>query len=220
MFLNINPNPIYMIYKCLNKSKISFICILLLLFYSCAVSDKEVLKISYLGPRGSFTHLAAQKQFPDQILISETTIEDCFLSVQTSRTNKAVVPFKNSIGGIVISTKQALEKFPEIHTESSLELPISQNLMVNFGTTKIERIYSHDQALKQCEKFLDSLYPSIPRIEFSSTAAAAKWVSENPMEKWGAIANAETAKIYKLYIKYYNIQNSKNNKTQFIIISR
>lgn len=190
-------------------------------FLNCSISNNfGSEKVSYLGPQGSFTYLAATKKFPGKTLVPQNSIEACFASVNSGQTKIAVVPLKNSIGGTVVETDLAIKKFPEIKTESSLVLPISQNLMANAGTVEIERIFSHPQALKQCKKFLDSLYPGVQQIEYSSTSAAAKWVSENPKEKWAAIANPETAKMYKLTIMHANIQDDKDNRTTFIVISK
>lgn len=177
-------------------------------------------KIAYLGPPGSFTHLAAKKKFFSQNLVFQNSIEDCFISVHSGSVEKAIVPLKNSIGGIVIPTEKALKEFSDIWIEDSLELPISQNLMIIPGTANIKNIYSHPQALRQSRHFIDSLYPDIPRIEYSSTSAAAKWVSEHPEERGAAIANTEAATMYKLKIIYTDIQGDKNNKTKFIIISK
>nr|WP_315028656.1 prephenate dehydratase domain-containing protein [uncultured Chryseobacterium sp.] len=177
-------------------------------------------KIAYLGPPGSFTHLAAGKKFPPQALVFQNSIEDCFVSVHSGSVEKAIVPLKNSIGGIVIPTEKALKEFSDIQIEDSLELPISQNLMVVPGTAHIKKIYSHPQALRQSRHFIDSLYPGVPRIEYSSTSAAAKWVSEHSEEGGAAIANTEAATLYKLKIIYTDIQDDKNNKTKFVIISK
>ncbi|QPQ53955.1 hypothetical protein H3Z85_19445 [Chryseobacterium indologenes] len=81
-------------------------------------------------------------------------------------------------------------------------------------------MYSHPQALRQSRRLIDSLYPAIPRIEYSSTSAAAKWVSEHPEEKAAAIANTEAARLYKLKVINTDIQDDKNNRTMFIIISK
>ncbi|AZB16911.1 hypothetical protein EG352_03535 [Chryseobacterium indologenes] len=177
-------------------------------------------KIAYLGPPASFTHSAAGKKFPSQTLVFQNSIEECFISVRSGIAEKAVVPLKNSIGGIVVPTEKALIAFPDIMIEDSLELPISQNLMVVPGTVAIKKIYSHPQALRQSRRLIDSLYPAIPRIEYSSTSAAAKWVSEHPEEKAAAIANTEAARLYKLKVINTDIQDDKNNRTMFIIISK
>ncbi|UZT96534.1 hypothetical protein ODZ84_15045 [Chryseobacterium fluminis] len=198
-----------------------FILFVSLLLCAC-ISNKSFYtkKIACLGPMGSFTHQAAGKKFPSQILVFQNSIEDCFVSVRSGSVEKAVVPLKNSIGGVVLATERALKEFSDLKIEDSVELPISQNLMIVPGTVAVRKIYSHPQALRQSRHFLDSLYPVIPRIEYSSTSAAAKWVSEHPEEKAAAIANSEAAKLYKLKVIYTDIQDDKNNKTKFIIISK
>ncbi|PWN71497.1 prephenate dehydratase [Chryseobacterium phosphatilyticum] len=196
--------------------------ILMISLLGSCLSNKinPVTKIAYLGPPASFTHLAAGKKFPSQTLIFQNSIEDCFRSVRSGSVEKAVVPLKNSIGGIVLPTEKALKEFPDIQVEDSLELPISQNLMIVPGTITVKKIYSHPQALRQSRHFIDSLYPAVPRIEYSSTSAAAQWVSDHPAENGAAIANTEAARLYKLKIINSDIQDDKNNRTKFIIISK
>ena len=82
----------------------------------------------------------------------------------------------------------------------------------------IENIYSHPQALSQCSIFLKNF--DFTGINYSNTAAAAKFVSESPKTNIAAICSESAAKQYGLKVIRRGIQNVANNTTRFIVISK
>lgn len=180
------------------------------------------MKIAFLGPQASFTQLAATQLFPDEELLPQANILDCFTAVENGQADKAVVPLENSIEGTVSMTLDYLYKTPEIKIEGEAVMPIAHHLMVNpaCNTKNLEKIYSHPQALAQSFHFLDSRYKSVQKQEYSSTAAAAKHISENPDRNLAAVANQFAADLYGLQIIHRNIQDFEQNHTRFIIISK
>ena len=74
--------------------------------------------------------------------------------------------------------------------------------------------------MAQTYHFRTENYPEIPSQDFNSTAASAKLVSENPHEKWAAVANRSAAKLYGLKIIHENIQDFEQNHTKFVVISK
>ena len=180
------------------------------------------MKIAFLGPHASFTQLATAQLFPDDELLPQASILDCFNAVESGEAVKAVVPLENSIEGTVSMTLDYLYKTPSIKIEAEAVMPIAHHLMIHPANSveNIERIYSHPQALAQSFHFLDSHYKEIPKQDFSSTAAAAKFVSENPDTPIAAVANQFAANLYGLKIINRNIQDFEQNHTRFIIISK
>ncbi|WP_288435891.1 prephenate dehydratase [uncultured Chryseobacterium sp.] len=180
------------------------------------------MKIAFLGPHASFTQLAAAQLFPDEELVPQASILDCFNAVENGDAVKAVVPLENSIEGTVSMTLDYLYKTPSIKIEAEAVMPIAHHLMIHpeNAVENIERIYSHPQALAQSFHFLDSHYKEIPKQDFSSTAAAAKFVAENPETTLAAVANQFAANLYGLKIINRNIQDFEQNHTRFIIISK
>lgn len=180
------------------------------------------MKIAFLGPQASFTQLAATQLFPDEELLPQTNILDCFLAVENGEVQKAVVPLENSIEGTVSMTLDYLYKTPQIKIEAEAVMPIAHHLMVhpNCDSENIEKIYSHPQALAQSFHFLDSQFKNVQKQDYSSTAAAAKHVSENPERSLAAVANTFAANVYGLKIIHQNIQDFEQNHTRFIIISK
>lgn len=177
-------------------------------------------KIAFLGPQASFTQLATSQIFKDEELVPQSSILDCFLNVVSGEVEKAVVPLENSIEGTVSMTLDYLYDFDEIFIEGEIVMPIAHHLMVHPNNSKIEKIISHPQALAQCYHFREKNFRDVETQDFSSTAASAKLVSENPGENWAAIANLYAAKLYGLKILHHNIHDFEQNHTKFIVISK
>ena len=181
------------------------------------------MKIAFLGPEASFTQLTATQLFPNDELIPKSNILDCFLAVQNNEVDKAVVPLENSIEGTVSMTLDYLYQTPEIKIEAEAVMPIAHHLMIHpsqENDTAIEKIYSHPQALAQSFHFLNQNYPEVTKQDFTSTAAAAKRVSENPDRKIAAVANKFAANLYGLKVVDENIHDVEENHTRFIVISK
>ncbi|MEI3791756.1 MULTISPECIES: prephenate dehydratase [Chryseobacterium] len=180
------------------------------------------MKIAFLGPHASFTQLAATQLFPGEELLPQANILDCFNAVNSGQADKAVVPLENSIEGTVSMTLDYLYKTPSIKIEAEGVMPIAHHLMIHPENSleEIEKIYSHPQALAQSFHFLDTHHKDIVRQDFSSTAAAAKYVSENKDLKIAAVANQFAANLYGLKIVHRNIQDFEQNHTRFIVITK
>lgn len=178
------------------------------------------MKIAFLGPQASFTQLACSQIFPENELIPESSIIDCFNAVVTGKVDKAVVPLENSIEGTVSMTLDYLYDFAGIYIETEVVMPIAHHLMIHPNSDNFDTIISHPQALGQTFHFRNKHFKNIETRDFSSTAAAAKLVSENPDEKWAAIANSYAAKLYGLKIINQDIQDFEQNHTKFAVISK
>lgn len=180
------------------------------------------MKIAFLGPEASFTQLAAIQLFPGEELVPQPNILDCFEAVEKGEADKAAVPLENSIEGTVSMTLDYLYKTKGIKILAEAVMPIAHHLMIHPDSYSggIEKIYSHPQALAQSFHFLDRNFKEVPKQDFSSTAAAAKYVSENPDRNLAAVANQFAANLYGLKIIHHNIHDFEQNHTRFIIISK
>ena len=178
------------------------------------------MKIAFLGPQASFTQLACSQFFPVEIRIPHSSILECFTAVQNDEVDKAVVPLENSIEGTVSMTLDYLYDFEGIYIEAEAVMPIAHQLMIHPENKNINMIISHPQALAQTFHFREKNFKNVETRDFSSTAAAAKLVSENPHEEWAAVANTYAAKLYGLKVLHENIQDFEQNHTKFIMISK
>ena len=178
------------------------------------------MKIAFLGPHASFTQLACSQIFPDNELVPQSSILDCFNAVKNGEVEKAVVPLENSIEGTVSMTLDYLYDFEGLFIETEAVMPIAHHLMIHPTNENFEKIISHPQALAQTFHFRNDHFKNMETQDFSSTSASAKLVAENPQEKWAAIANSYAAKLYGLKIINSNIQDFEQNHTKFIVISK
>ena len=174
-------------------------------------------KVGYLGPEGTFTNLAAMKNFVlSAELVPVRTIPEVFDNVERGRLGFGIVPVENSLEGVVNHT---LDTFVASHLKISGEifLEVSHHLMNKSGKMEdIQRIYSHIQPLGQCRKWLAENCPGIPLQEVDSTAKAAEMASHD--DTVAAIASEMAAMKYSLRYVEKAIEDSSSNYTRFLII--
>ena len=180
----------------------------------------NLLKVSYLGPEGTFSQLAATSYFTgEQKYIPLASIDDVFSSVERSDTDFGVVPVENSTEGAVNNTQDCLID-TSLQISGEVIVPITHNLMVSHSFPRIETpklIVSHRQSLAQCRQWLTSTYPGVPIEEVASNARAAQLASEQ--DGVAAIAGELAAQIYKLKIVHRSIQDKSHNSTRFLVLS-
>lgn len=176
----------------------------------------KITLTSFLGPKGTFTHQAAN--FISQNLIPYCNIPAVFESVENDETIYGVVPIENSIEGPVGITLDSLAHKFDLKIYNEIVIPINQNLLVNPGTKMedIEDVYSHAQAIAQCREFISE--NKIQPHYAVSTARAAKNIIGDKTK--AAIGNAKTVELYDLEILKSNIQDTSNNETRFVVVSK
>ena len=187
---------------------------------SSCLALEEPMVVAYLGPEATFTQLAALKHFGNSIVDKPiATVDDVFRDVAAGNSHYGVVPVENSSEGVISHT---LDNFLESRLLicGEVELRIHQHLMVTEGTEAqgIERIYSHQQSLAQCRRWLDIHYPKVPRIAVVSNAEAARRIGDEPGS--AAIAGDMAAEHYKRQIVANKIESRTDNTTRFLVIGR
>jgi len=185
---------------------------------SCSLAIDTPPKIAYLGPEATFTHLAALRRFGSQVeYIACNSIADVFLEVERNAADYGVIPIENSIEGAVSHT---LDMFVDSDLKicAQVILDVAHNLLANCAKNKIKRIYSNPQVFAQCRIWLQENLPNVETVEVSSTSRAAQIVNK---EKYSAcIASALAAKVYKLKVVAFDIEDSPHNITRFLVISK
>ncbi|MDQ0161202.1 prephenate dehydratase [Aeribacillus alveayuensis] len=181
------------------------------------------MKVGYLGPRATFTHLAVAKFFGSNVeLIPYATIPSSMDAVEKEEVYVTVVPLENALEGSVNLTLDYLIHETPLYIVGELIAPIEQHLMVHPDRKdhwgEIEKVYSHPHAIAQCHKFLHQHLPHVTYEYATSTGAAAKYISEHPSEKVAVIANELAAKEYQLHIVKRNIHDYQHNHTRFVML--
>lgn len=175
--------------------------------------------IACQGVDGAYSSRAAGALFPDSPIIFHKQFEDVFEAVNQNKAKYGIIPVENSTAGSVHESYDLIMKY-RFYVIGAYDLKVEHCLCAkeNVKFEDIENVYSHPQALSQCNVFLKSF--DYTGINFSNTAAAAKFVSESEKNNIAAICSESAAKEYGLKIIRRGIQNVSNNTTRFIVISK
>ena len=185
--------------------------------------DYDNATVSYLGPEGTYTQEACEKFFDGKGSYSPyETVPEAVQALTDGKSNYAVIPQENTIGGAVIDYVDTLIANENVSVVGEVELPISQNLLVLPGTelSEIKTVYSHKQGIAQGKEWLEKNLPAAEVIEASSTAEGAKTVAKDKDKSCAAIASAGCAEVYGLEILAAGIQNNDKNVTRFYVLSK
>jgi prephenate dehydratase len=182
--------------------------------------------IAYLGPPGTNTESAAlayaewllQTTGEEALLCPCPSIAVTIRAVATEQTQMAVVPVENSLEGGVAITLDTLWQLDNLRIQRALVLPISHALL-SYATAidLIQTVYSHPQALAQCQGWLEMFLPSAQIIPINSTTEAIQYLGEDP--SLSAISSQRAAKLYNVPIVAYPINDHPDNCTRFWVLS-
>lgn len=180
-------------------------------------SLQRILKVAYLGPEYSFSHLAAIEKFGGAVeYIRVGNIAAVFEEVDRGHADHGVVPLDNSTDGRIADTLDTFVRMPQIKICAEVRLKIHHNLLTNASQQEIRRIYSKPQALSQCRNWLSKNVPHAQLIEVASTAVAAELAQREPGA--AAVASRQAAVKYGLRILYSDIEDYPHNETRFAVI--
>lgn len=170
-----------------------------------------------LGPEASFSHLAARSHFgASTTILLQKTIYQVFDAVERGKADWGVVPVENSLEGAVNLTLDRLIVTP-LKIRGEILLRIGYCLLsAGRDAADIRKVYSHSQALAQCQNWLRINLPQAELIETDSTAAAAALISKTP--DGAAVGSRLAADVYQLNILENNIEDHASNTTRFLII--
>lgn len=186
---------------------------------SATLALEGPLKVAYLGPKATFTHLACLRQFGfSATYVPVNSIKEVFFEVERGRVEYGVVPIENSTEGVVNHTLDMFIDSP-LKIVGEVLQEVSHHLMNRSGKMEdVKRLFSHPHAIAQCRVWLENHLPQIPITEVSSTAKAAEYCAEDPSA--AAIASELAAQLYGLKILKRRIEDNINNYTRFLVISQ
>lgn len=176
------------------------------------------LRIAFLGPEATYTHLAAKNIFGQSVEYDpRASIKDVFHDVETGRCSYGVVPVENSTEGVVNHTLDILIDSP-VHICSEVNMDIRHCLLSNVEKEQIRVIYSHAQSLEQCRSWLDLHMPQAERVPVVSNARACQLARQEPAS--GAVAGVLASEVYGLNILERDIQDNPDNVTRFLVMGK
>ena len=186
---------------------------------SACLALESPMKVAFLGPKATFSHLATMQQFGlSAELVPMKSIPSVFEEVEKDKALYGVVPVENSTEGVISHT---LDMFVESNLKitSEILLEVHHDLLSRTGRLEdIKKVYSHSQPIAQCRQWLEENLPGVPLVDVASTAVAAQIVSEDYTA--AAIASELAASLYDLKVIRSRIEDQVNNFTRFLVISR
>ena len=185
---------------------------------SAALALEKPLVIAYLGPEATNTHQAALKKFGASVDYRPMqSVADVFAAVEKGEADYGVVPLENSTEG---SVRDSLDLFVEtpLKIVAEVQTAIDHTLISNEPMEKIKKVYSKDQALAQCRRWLQRHLPHAQLIDVDSTAFGVQRAAKE--KGAAAVAPRLAAERYGVPIQAEHIQDQKNNTSRFGILGR
>jgi chorismate mutase/prephenate dehydratase len=173
--------------------------------------------VAFLGPEASFSHQAALSHFGGGIAaIPTATIPEVFDEVERGREQWGIVPVENSAEGAVKPTLDRLISTP-LAIRAEVFLRVRHCLVASCDDPDaIRKVYSHPQALAQCQVWLRTHLPGVSLVEVDSTAGAARRVRDD--KRAAAVAGFLAAETYGLKLLAEGIEDNPANTTRFLVI--
>lgn len=184
-----------------------------------------VVSVAHLGPPGTYAEAAAlayvswlTQMGKQALLCPYPSIAQTLRAAAQGQADLAVVPVENSVEGSVTTTLDTLWQLDTLQIQQALVLPISHALMSRAPNLEtIQTVYSHPQALAQCQGWLERFLPQVQLVPTNATTEALKYLDEDKTA--GAIASSRAAQLYNLPILVCPINDYVDNYTRFWVLS-
>ncbi len=194
------------------------------------VLDKDNLEsstskvVAIQGIEGSYSYLAAHKYFGDSndkiVFKNKDSFEEVVRSVENEEADYAMLPIENTTSGSINDVYDALIGSQlSIVGEEIFHVKHCLVALKEVALNKIERVYTHAQAARQCNKFLSGINNASVEY-FIDTARSIKKIKEENNNYYAAIASEEAAKLFNVVVLRENIANQPGNFTRFLICAR
>ena len=172
------------------------------------------------GVAGAYSQIACNRLFKRPAILYLSSFDAVFSAIESGLCRYGVVPLENSTAGSVNAVYDLMMNH-NFRIVRSVRIKVDHCLLVNPGTRReeIREIYSHQQAISQCEKYLPS-FPNARVIPCENTAVAAKMVAQAGRRDAAALSSHACGKIYGLSCLESSVQDMDNNFTRFICISK
>lgn len=179
------------------------------------------MKVAFQGEIGAYSEEAVLALFPDASVIPSVSFEKVFEQVENDVVDYGVIPIENSLFGSVHVNYDLLRRH-NLRIVGEWYLRIQHHLLARKGVSMddVTAVYSHPQALGQCQDFLRSRLAHAEVIPAYDTAGAAKMVVEAKAHPYAAIASKRAALEYGLKVLESGIESNHQNYTRFLALER
>lgn len=186
--------------------------------------QQQAVRVAFLGPKGSYSHLAARsyasRHFEQVVEVGCSKFQDIFTQVEKGLADYAVLPLENTSSGSINDVYDLLQN-TGLHIVGEISLPINHCVLVAGETSldNIKTVYSHPQPFQQCSNYLNN-YPHWQIKYTESTAAAMEKVAELQDPTVAALGSEAGGQLYQLQPLDRELANQAQNITRFIILAR
>jgi prephenate dehydratase len=180
------------------------------------------LRVAFQGERGAYSEAAAIAFFGDSVEpIPHNDFDSVFEAVSSGQAERGVLPVENSLAGSIHRNYDLLLRH-ELFIVGEVQIPIAHQLIALPGITlsDIKKVYSHPQALAQCERSIIKLLPHAERVVTYDTAGSIKMIKEQNITDGAGLASQRAAKIYDMHIVQPDMQDDAENYTRFVVVAR
>ena len=179
------------------------------------------MNVAFQGEIGAYSEEAVLALYPDAAVIPQVSFDAVFECTEAGEVDRAVIPIENSLFGSVHVNYDLLSRH-ELHIVGEWYLRIQHHLLSVSGSSmdQIRRVYSHPQAIGQCQDFLKRYLPNAEAISSYDTAGAAKMVAERQDRSLAAIASHRASVEYGLSILQSGIESNHQNFTRFLALKK
>ena len=180
----------------------------------------EKASVACQGVEGAYSQIAAEKLFSLPDIKYYPSFDSVFEAIENGECKYGVLPIENSTAGSVTKIFDLILQH-KFYIVRSHRLKIDHNLLALPGakTEDIKEIFSHEQAINQCSEFLKA-HPEIKVTPCANTAVAAQIVAQSGRKDIAALSSRYCASLYGLQKLIPSVQNTDNNHTRFICISK
>lgn len=186
---------------------------------------EQPLRIGYLGPEGSFCHVAATRHFGSSVEYENLhSAEGAFIEVARGHVDYALAPIESTAGGGITDTLDAFTNYHDaVHIYGELQLEVHRCLLSNAQPHDIERIYATPEVFSYCRKWLAVQFPQAVQRATATTADAVEQALKDTTageSHVAAIGSALAGEIHGLHALFPDIEDDPNAVTRFLILSK
>jgi chorismate mutase / prephenate dehydratase len=181
---------------------------------------EQPIRVGYLGPPGSFSHVAAVAQFGSSVDLEDfPDIRAVFSQVRRGHARYGIVPIENStIGGVVDTLDAFAASRSEVAVYAEVLVSIRHNLLSNEPVERIQRIYSRPEVFPQCRDWLNVHFPKAELMAESSSSNAVMRAKDEAHA--AAIGSDLAGRLYGVNLLFSDVEDDPNNVTRFFVLAK
>ena len=187
---------------------------------------EQPLHVGFLGPPGSFSHVAAVAQFGSSVAFDPlTSVAGVFKELRRGHIDYGIVPIENSTGGGIIDTLDAFfSARADLSVYAEVLVSIRHHLLGNCAADQVKQIFSKPDVFTQCREWIDTHFPEAECMPTSSSSQAVKTVrslgEEDPQARVAAIGSELAGQLYGVNVLFADVEDNPNNITRFFVLAK